>query len=94
MTAKTIIELLVILAWRRRYRQRHHPDWRNRKREDRAVEAKVGLDDATKAKIVQDAAHSIEQDYLNRLADFRKEIERLNGELNNERERASEWATA
>jgi hypothetical protein len=69
-------------------------NWRSRKREDRAVEAKVGLDDATKAKIVQDAAHSIEQDYLNRLADFRKEIERLNGELNNERERASEWATA
>lgn len=65
--------------------------WRNRKRDSRKAEAEIGIDEATKSKIVQDAAHSIETDYLQRLADFRVDIARLNRELDEERSRASEW---
>lgn len=54
------------------------------------LSSEISLDKATESKIVRDAAHSVEQDYLNRLTDFRVEIERLNKELNHERERAAE----
>lgn len=66
-------------------------NWRNRKLSDHKLNAEISLDKATESKIVRDAAHSVEQDYLNRIADFRLEIVRLNTELNIERVRAAEW---
>lgn len=65
--------------------------WRNRRLSDNKLNAEISLDKATESKIVRDAAHSVEQDYLNRIADFRLEITRLNQELNIERVRAAEW---
>lgn len=65
--------------------------WRNRKVGDMKAAAEVGLDEATAAKIVRDAAHSVEEDYLARLRDFRAEISRLNQEVSIERQRAVEW---
>lgn len=66
-------------------------NWRNRKVQDMKAAAEVGLDEATAAKIVREAAHTVEQDYLARLADFRAEISRLNQEVGLERQRAGEW---
>ena len=66
-------------------------NWRNKRLSDRKAIAEIELDDATQAKLVRDAAHSVEQDYLNRLQEFRAEIARLNKELNHERDRAAEW---
>jgi len=65
--------------------------WRNRRLSDTASSAKIGVDEATQRKIVADAAHSVEQDYLQRMADFRIDIARLNKELDLERQRSREW---
>jgi hypothetical protein len=66
-------------------------NWRNRKLSDTKLSSEISLDKATESKIVRDAAHSVEQDYLNRIADFRIDVDRLTRELNNERARADGW---
>lgn len=88
---KSLIEALVLLTGGLATLSGVVLNWRNRKTTDTQAQAKIGLDEATKSKIVQDAAHSVEQDYLNRLADFRLEISRLNQELTTERARSDEW---
>lgn len=88
---KSIIEALVLLVGGLATLSGVVLNWRNRKLSDTQTQSKIGLDEATKSKIVQDAAHSVEQDYLNRIADFRLEVSRLNQELNHERVRAGEW---
>jgi hypothetical protein len=88
---KTLIEALVLLTGGLATLSGVILNWRNRRLSDTQTQVKIGLDEATKSKIVQDAAHSVEQDYLNRLADFRLEISRLNQELNYERDRAGGW---
>lgn len=91
MTVSVLIESAVILAGGSATVFGILMQWRNRGRDDRSADAKLGIDKATKNKIVLDAAHSVEQDYLNRLGEFRTEISQLNAELNIERERAAEW---
>lgn len=88
---KPIIEALILLLGGLATLSGVILNWRNRKLTDTKLTAQIGIDEATKSKIVQDAAHSVEQDYLNRLADFRVEISRLSQELNNERNRSSQW---
>lgn len=87
---KSLIEIAVLLVGGLATLSGVLLNWRNRKLADTKVVSEISLDRATEAKIVRDAAHSVEQDYLNRITEFRTEIGRLNGELNNERERSDE----
>jgi hypothetical protein len=66
-------------------------NWRNRRLADRKVSAEIGIDEATQSKIIKEAAHSVEADYLQRIADFRIDLARLNQERDIERGRATEW---
>lgn len=91
MPAKEIVEAAILVVGGLTTLSGIILNWRNRKTSDNKLKAEISLDKATESKIVRDAAHSVEQDYLNRIADFRLEIARLNQELNIERVRSAEW---
>lgn len=65
--------------------------WRNRKRADKQLDTKIELDEAQKQQVIQGTVNEVEQNYLGRIGDMRKDVESLRAELVIERGLASEW---